>query len=148
MGTRADFYVGKGSAAEWIGSIAWDGYRDGIAGYILKAKTEANYRKAVEVFLKKRDDATFPEQGWPWPWDTSDTTYCSYWFFDGKCWEATGYPTEFYFPCDELMPDEDELGDKIYEGRERVEFPDMTALHKQIATPGSNRSGLMVITSR
>ena len=26
MGTRADFYVGRGDAAEWIGSIAYDGY--------------------------------------------------------------------------------------------------------------------------
>lgn len=25
MGTRADFYVGRGEQAEWLGSIAWDG---------------------------------------------------------------------------------------------------------------------------
>jgi len=26
MGTRADFYVGMGKDAEWLGSVAWDGY--------------------------------------------------------------------------------------------------------------------------
>lgn len=25
MGTRADFYIGRGENAEWLGSIAWDG---------------------------------------------------------------------------------------------------------------------------
>lgn len=30
MGTRADFYVGRGESAEWLGSIAWDGYPSGI----------------------------------------------------------------------------------------------------------------------
>ena len=30
MGTRADFYIGKGTDAEWLGSIAWNGYPDGI----------------------------------------------------------------------------------------------------------------------
>jgi hypothetical protein len=30
MGTRADFYVGRGETAEYLGSIAWDGYPDGL----------------------------------------------------------------------------------------------------------------------
>lgn len=30
MGTRADFYVGVGEQAEWLGSIAWDGNPEGI----------------------------------------------------------------------------------------------------------------------
>ena len=25
MGTRADFYVGVGKKAEWLGNVAWDG---------------------------------------------------------------------------------------------------------------------------
>ena len=37
MGTRADFYIGRGATAEWIGSIAWDGYPDGIPAPILEA---------------------------------------------------------------------------------------------------------------
>lgn len=145
MGTRADFYVGKGKDAEWLGSIAWDGYRDGIVGYILKAKTEANFRKAVEVFLKKRDDATFPEQGWPWPWETSATTDCSYWFFDDQCWEAAGYPTEHFYSCQKPSP-ADEDGELPTEGYERVEFPDMSS--RANVQYGGKRSGLMVISAR
>ena len=26
MGTRADFYIGSGKDAEWLGSVAFDGY--------------------------------------------------------------------------------------------------------------------------
>ena len=26
MGSRADFYIGEGTEAEWLGSVAWDGY--------------------------------------------------------------------------------------------------------------------------
>lgn len=140
MGTRADFYAGKGKNAEWLGSIAWDGME--ISGYIRAAKTEANYRKAVDVFLKSRDDATFPDQGWPWPWNDSGTTDCSYWFFDGKCWEAIGYPNEYYVPCRGERPDEDSDGWEAWlHEQERVEFPDMSALKN--VTLGK-RSGVIV----
>lgn len=149
MGTRADFYVGKGKDAEWLGSIAWDGYRGGISGYILKATREEDYRKAVDAFLKSRDDATFPEQGWPWPWDNSHTTDCSYWFFDGRCWDAQSYPTKLYVPCDEPEPDwseddEGELERKWLDGREPIDFPDMSE-RKNVA--GGSRSGLITITA-
>ena len=40
MGTRADFYVGKGKDSEWLGSIAWDWYPDGIPDNILDAESE------------------------------------------------------------------------------------------------------------
>jgi hypothetical protein len=30
MGTRADFYIGRGTEAEWLGSVAWDGYPGGV----------------------------------------------------------------------------------------------------------------------
>jgi hypothetical protein len=32
MGTRADFYVGRGPDAEWLGSVAMDGYPSGVFG--------------------------------------------------------------------------------------------------------------------
>ena len=86
MGTRADFYVGKNEQAEWIGSIAWGGYEyDKDKNHpIAKAKTEKEYREAVKNELLSRDDATFPEMGWPWPWDNSGTTDYAYSFEDGK----------------------------------------------------------------
>ena len=103
MGTRADFYIGRGEKAEWLGSIAWDGYsidecdpKDLSTNDIEKktesywehaikaAKTETEYREAVTNFCTKRDDGTLPADGWPWPWDDSNTTDYAYAFDDGK----------------------------------------------------------------
>ena len=94
MGTRADFYVGTGESAEWLGSVGWDGYEwaeDGNTG-IARAKTETAFRKAVAKELKGgRDDATMPDMGWPWPWDTSETTDYAYYFADGEVrWDERG----------------------------------------------------------
>ena len=78
MGTRADFYVGRGEKAEWIGSIAWDGYPDGMPDSLLAATSTEGYLQEVTDFFKERDDVTLPEDGWPWPWDDSGTTDYSY----------------------------------------------------------------------
>jgi len=86
MGTRADFYVGCGKDAEWLGSVAWDGYEwdEDKDSRIAKAKTEKEYRAAVTEMLAGRRDATPPEMGWPWPWDDSCLTDYVYAFLDGK----------------------------------------------------------------
>lgn len=144
MGTRADFYAGKGKDAEWLGSIAWDG--DEIAGDIRAAKTEKNYRKAVESFLASRDDATLPAQGWPWPWNDSGTD-CSYWFFDGQCWEATvGCPHQHYVPATAKMPGNEAEREAFIAKHERVEFQDMSA-RKNVVFGGA-RSGTRVFTAK
>ena len=85
MGTRADFYVGVGGSAEWIGSVAWDGHEWAEAPELLipSAKTEGEFREAVALALTERDDATTPDMGWPWPWDTSSTTDYAYYFAHG-----------------------------------------------------------------
>jgi len=99
MGTRADFYVGTGKDAEWLGSIAYDGYRvndmkeadakdnaDFEACWAIKSATnETDYRAAVVTLLSLNDDATLPADGWPWPWDDSHTTDYAYAFVDGSC---------------------------------------------------------------
>ena len=80
MGTRADFYIGRGEKAEWIGSIAWDGYPNGkVTKKVLTAKTKNGFYAAVCDLLEEEDHhSTIPEQGWPWPWDDSNTTDYSY----------------------------------------------------------------------
>src|SRR5687767_2776564 len=88
MGTRADFYEGRGTEAEWLGSIAWDGYPEGIDDTILKATDSEIYRSRVTAFLESRDDATFTEKGWPWPWDDSRTTDYAYALDEGKVWAS------------------------------------------------------------
>lgn len=83
MGTRADFYIGRGENAEWLGSIAYDGYPDGPrATAVLCATNEASFRDRVTAAIT-HDDGTKPEDGWPWPWDTSHTTDYAYAFDDG-----------------------------------------------------------------
>lgn len=144
MGTRADFYIGKGKDAEWLGSIAWDGHD--VDAQILECTSPEAFRHAVESFLKERDDATWPKDGWPWPWETSGTTDCSYWHFDGQTWEASHYPHEYFIRRSEQAPDEDEDPDGYrawLEKHERIpEMPNMK--HRQNVTLGK-RSGVMVI---
>ncbi len=132
MGTRADFYVGEGKDAEWIGSVAWDGYEwgelDGEPNPIADAKTEEEYRKAVSEMFAERDDATTPEMGWPWPWEDSCTTDCAYCFVGGAF-------KAFSWGC---FP----YGD---ENAERCEWPDFSGQYS--AEEGSKRSGVIVVSA-
>jgi hypothetical protein len=131
MGTRADFYVGKGKDAEWIGSVAWDGcewgerIKKGDHDSISGAKDESEYRKAVSELLEKRDDGTTPENGWPWPWDDSATTDCAYCFSDGKV-EA------FAWGCD------------WDDGDIQHEWPDFSGSDHS-AKAGDQRSGVIMV---
>lgn len=155
MGTRADFYVGRGLDAEWLGSIAWDGYPGGIDDQILHVEDEGAYRRLVKQFLQDRDsgDGTFPEMGWPWPWENSKTTDYAYAFdmvvnedgeqadpLVGKVW-ASSFGHAWFDPT---KPEVGEDEPYVYvppEERPTV-FPDMT--DRQNVTRGS-RSGIMVI---
>jgi len=120
MGTRADFYVGTGPKAEWLGSVAWDGYEfaEDPKCPIMTAKTKAEFRAAVEGVSKVRKDWTKPEDGWPWPWNDSETTDYAYAFVKGKVRE---------WHC----------------GKPEDGWPDMKA--RQNVTYGP-RSGLMVLS--
>lgn len=152
MGTRADFYVGRGLDAEWIGSIAWDGYD--ISGFkIEQSKTAKTFRKRVAAFLASRNDATLPEQGWPWPWDDSGTTDEVWAFDNGVLWNAQGYPEPRWYKVDsegdteQFKGDEDDQPEKFKRWEEKHDiaiFPSMA--DKKKVTMGQ-RSGLMVINS-
>lgn len=87
MGTRADFYVGRGENAEWLGSIGWDGYPSGIDTTVLAAEDADTFRASVEEFLRGHD-GIFPREGWPWPWDTSHMTDYAYAFDGGKVYAS------------------------------------------------------------
>lgn len=95
MGTRADFYVGVGQSAEWIGSVAYDGdwwteNRRHADAALIRARSVARFRTLVCAELASRSDATFPGMGWPWPWDSSALTDCVYAFVDGRVCVITG----------------------------------------------------------
>jgi hypothetical protein len=141
MGTRADFYVGRGADAEWLGSIAWDGYPSGIDLAVLHAKTEGDFRSALTSFFESdRDDVTLPEMGWPWPWNTSNTTDYAYAFDGGTVWGCC-FGGVWFEATDE--PDDHEEWDRV--GGLRAVFPDM-AERKNVQI-GGKRSGLIVVSA-
>lgn len=137
MGTRADFYVGRGNNAEWVGSIAWDGYPDGISDALRDADSETAFRASVAQMAASRDDFTGPEKGWPWPWATSNTTDYAYAFDDGAVWGSRlGGP---WFSAKDPEPNNYEADGP------GAEFPDMQARSNVTHGP---RSGLIVIRSK
>lgn len=109
MDDRADFYVGRGADAEWLGSVTWNGYPKGLAfesegvelpvldspdvtvstfrslggTKTLTATTEAAFREGVAELAASRDDFTRPRDGWPWLWPSSALTDYTYAFDDG-----------------------------------------------------------------
>ena len=132
MGTRADFYIGRGPNAEWLASIAWDGYPEGIRSTLLQATSEDEYRTQLEDFLASRGDVTRPADGWPWPWNDSRTTDYAY-AFDGDKVHASRFGSIWFDPLNE--PEGDIEKDAI--------FPDMSKCKN--VTFG-RRSGLIVIS--
>ena len=135
MGTRADYYVGRGINAEWLGSTAWDGCPTECKHKILEATNEKAYRAEVERHITSRDDGTKPQDGWPWPWPNSQTTDYAYCFVDGRV-EHYGFGHLCAKTGDPGGLDEDDYA------ATKSEFPDMTAV--QNVTLGS-RSGVMVL---
>jgi len=129
MGTRADFYVGKGLEAEWIGSVAFDGYmwdKDKETD-IATASTEIEFREAVKKELDSRDDATTVDMGWPWPWEDSCTTDYAYCYTEDGV-EAFIFGRPVYDEENEAEPP-------------KAEWPEMKGYS---AEAGSRRSGIMM----
>ncbi|PPK63378.1 hypothetical protein V5P93_002347 [Actinokineospora auranticolor] len=81
MSTTTDFYVGRGSRAEWIGSLQWDCAPAGLirvppGRLALAATDESTYRAAVAdlfvVWESENIGHAYPRRtGWPWRWHTS-----------------------------------------------------------------------------
>lgn len=133
MGTRADFYIGKGETCEWLGSIAWDGYD--IPENILACTNEEVYRDFITAWLQTRNDATFPEDGWPWPWKDSRLTDFAYTFVDGGVKIVTlgrAYTVEEYRKDQDNEPyipiEQRELYFKDRSGVQNVTFGDRSGL--------------------
>ena len=132
MGTRADFYVGRGAEAEWLGSIAFDGYPKGIDPQVLNCTSPEAFRHAVNALLERCDDGTKPDMGWPWPWDDSHTTDYAY-AFDGGVVYASKFGSP-WFQANQPEPEERTEGEKPV-------FPDMKSRQN---TAWDKRSGLLI----
>jgi len=108
MGTRADFFIGRGDNARSLGSVPHDGYiaSDGKAPFgvpakVLEAKSEEEFESRVEEFFKDREKVCTekygsiddigpiiirPNEPWPWPWHEFELSDYSYAFDEGKVW--------------------------------------------------------------
>lgn len=140
MGTRADFYVGTGQDAEWIGSISYDGYPDGSPADAIEATNEASYRAAVEVLLADPEVlSTRPSDGWPWPWHNSHTSDYAYTWLDGAPRVTTGERWETLAEYNARHERDDGM-----ELSGRVEFPDMSE-RKADAAVVVAKSGLIFL---
>lgn len=139
MGTRADFYVGRGETAEWLGSVAWDGYPDGFSHRpeLFTAKTADEFRATVAAELADRADSTLPERGWPWPWDDSNTTDYAY-AFDGEAVHGSCFGGPWFVP--DLSAEN--CGEPDGDGPKGQVFPNM-AERKNVRW--DKGSGVMVI---
>ena len=148
MGTRADFYIGRGKDAEWLGSVAGDGNPEGGDDHgtyaeVFDAGDEKAFRTKVGEVLARRDDGTMPEHGWPWPWEDSCTTDWAYAIDEGVV-----YASAFGAPWIEVAKylELDEAGQEAYgesvpkDGG--IEHPNMK--DRQDVTLG-RRSGIMVV---
>lgn len=130
MGTRADFYVGRGKKAKYLGSIAWDGYsfhEKFLAGKkesIMDSKDEVEFQSNVEKMIKNRDDGTLAKDGFPFPWNDSRTTDYAYCFDKGKVWVYL-------------------FGSLNGKGKQRS-FPDMRKMHN---VQFGDKSGLIIIST-
>lgn len=140
MGTRADFYIANTDGLDWLGSIAWDGYPDGIDSAVIEAKSADTFRAALAAFFSGRDDVTLPEQGWPWPWNTSDTTDYGYVLIEGRGVFFRAGGGKICSAADEI----DEEGERASITGVSFEYPDMSAI--KAATLGK-RSGLLIFTA-
>ncbi len=144
MGTRADFYVGRGESAEWIGSIAMDGNPRFLLRYGVFAASIEQYRQAVADLIRGKDHGTSTAQGWPWPWDNSCETEYAYAFDCGKVY-GTAHPQVYdawrrhWFDAlavATLQQSEDQPADD-----KAVVFPNMSACQ---SVAYGMRSGLLI----
>lgn len=137
MGTRADFYIGRGEDAEWLGSIAWDGYPEGLSDTpILTARRPSAFRKAVAAEIASREDGTTPDRGWPWPWETSSTTDYAYAFDKQKGRVlASCFGGKWFNPLVKQHPSSQEKS---------AVFPNMK---DRMAVTFGKRSGVLIISA-
>ena len=168
MGTRADFYIEKNENIEWKGSIAFDGYSIYEADEndlspndklkrtqiflefeIKNSKDETHFCNLLDEYLKNRDDASLPFDGWPWPWNNSKLTDETYLFKNGKVWRMFAYDGKIddhttpckFAPIDSLFYTDE--GEEIEQTEMIIlNVPDMKRLKN---VQKGKKSGLLVV---
>jgi hypothetical protein len=140
MGTRADYYLGRGPKATWLGSTAFDGWPWGTPKPLIGVKTRRTYLKRLgQIASGKPDSFTHPEMGWPWPWDNSQTTDFAY-AFDGGVVYMSHFGSEWAVATAE-KPGEDYAWPP--KGDPASMLPDMAGIKNVVL--GGPRSGMIMV---
>jgi hypothetical protein len=124
MGSKADFYMGRGIESEWLGSIQWDGMPASIPSGIINANLEETYREEVDSFLVIRGDGVHADAGWPWKWDTSHGTKYAYAFDTKTCCVMASCFGSSWWLASKTEPEHTTLK------RKAASFPDMAMAKK------------------
>ena len=79
--TKADFYIGNGIAANWIGSVYSDAYPSGIPIQILICVNPTLFEEEVVEYIHRVQGVVKTDgDQWPWLWPDSQLTDYSYMF--------------------------------------------------------------------
>ena len=105
MGTRCDFYQGRGETARYLGSIGHDAYVDAMAERFAGVTDFASFEACLATVFKEYGEIS-AKNGWPWPWRTSATTDTVVAFDEGRCW--TAHPSDRWAPLDDFENPTDE----------------------------------------
>jgi len=132
--TKADFYVGTGLDARWIGSIRADGYPDGvIPAKIFLQVNKIMFEEMVLDLLREKKQAKWAaiaDEGDPWPWLWIDSQITDYtYMFDEKLEKviASQGGREFFDPIKIIQGEGMESADL---GIGRPRFPQMSFIVK------------------
>ena len=144
--TKADFYIGNGITANWIGSIFKDGYPNGIPLKILICGNPTLFEEDVVEFIQ-RVEGVVKTNGdkWPWLWPDSQMTDFSYMFLLDHCKVfASHFGGNFFDPIQYIRDGDAKdvgLGHPVFplkEAREWTEScPNYTEIMGSIQTTGT-----------
>jgi len=97
MHTRADFYIGRGPAARWLGSLAAGGAPGNMSrGALLSSSAEA-FECEITALLRRKGRCAAEGYVWSWPWSSSLNTTYTYAFEKGAVFVASfGEPWQRY----------------------------------------------------
>ncbi len=146
--TKADFYIGTGVAANWIGSTFSDGYPHGIPLEILICTNPTLYEELVVIFIKSRKGVIKTDgDRWPHLWQDSRMTNYSYLYIEELSKVVTSHYGGIMFdPIKYLSYGEISdvgLGKPVFplrEGRAWTEScPNYTKTMESIQTTGTSR---------
>lgn len=146
MGTRADFYLGRGVNAEWLGSLATDAYPLNPALiWLFEAKNADEFKQSLRERMAGNESFTSPEQGWPWAWNTSHTTDYAYAFDEGQVW-VSFFGTQWHSIDMHREPNRGDLGSaEDTPDMPSDAFPDMSE-RREMAF--GTRSGFLLVAKR